>query len=309
MLPSTPAAVRKIVDMTDRFADLDRPGLSAPALRSALVGGLDGLGRFDLVQETGSTNSDLAAAAARGSTQYPDLSVLVAEHQIAGRGRLDRTWMAPARSALAVSVLLRPQSSGGGALAPVAYPWLSLLAALALVHALEQLAKVPAGIKWPNDVVVKGRKLAGILAQLVPSSGAAVPAVVVGAGLNVSARQEELATSSATSLLLENADTTDRSILLKAYLRSLTDLYRQFCAVDGDADAALRSGKSLQASVSERLVTLGQPVRVELPGATEDLLGTATVLESSGALSVRDRRGADHIVSAGDIIHLRPESF
>lgn len=295
----------KIETMTPRYSSLERPGLDEAALRESLLTPKGAYARLDLVQETGSTNTDLAAHAARPGTEWPDLSVLTAERQSAGRGRMNRTWTAPERSALIVSILLRPVNTAGRPLPTQSYSWLSLLAALALAESIEQRTEISPQIKWPNDVQVDGRKLAGILAQLVPGADGAPPAVVLGAGVNVSLTDQELPVPTATSLLLEYATTTDRNVLLKAFLRTLADHYESFRAVDGDARQPWREGRSLADWVSDRMVTLGQDVRAVLPGGTE-LTGRALALDANGALVVRDDDGERHTVSAGDVVQLRP---
>lgn len=166
-----------------RWSDLDRPPLNEAALRHSLLqpGGL--WTSFDIVPETGSTNSDLAARA--GSLD--EGAVLVAEVQTAGRGRLDRTWSAPPRSGLFVSVLLKP-----GADIPVErWGWLPLLAGVASAAGLSRAAGVDMYLKWPNDLLVKidgeERKTGGILAERSGDD-----AVVIGIGLNVTLHAEEL---------------------------------------------------------------------------------------------------------------------
>jgi BirA family biotin operon repressor/biotin-[acetyl-CoA-carboxylase] ligase len=115
--------------------------LDHEAVRAALVGLWT---RVDIVERTGSTNADLLAAAAAGA---PDRTVLIAEHQEAGRGRLARSWVSPPGSGLTVSVLLRPEG-----VSPSRLGWLTLLAGLAAHDAVRGLADVPCGLKWPNDL-------------------------------------------------------------------------------------------------------------------------------------------------------------
>lgn len=291
--------------MTSRYSSLERPGLDEAGLREALCAPNGSYARVDVVQSTGSTNTDLVALAATDPAGWLDLSVLTAEEQTAGRGRLDRTWTAPERSSLIVSVLLRPLNPAGRPLPTQSYAWLSLLAALALSEALEERTEISPQLKWPNDVHVDGRKLAGVLAQLVAGSNGEPPAVVVGSGVNVSLTDQELPVPTATSLLLEYATTTDRNVLLKAYLRRLAAHYGEFRTVDGDATKPWSNGKSLLARVSDRMVTIGQDVRVELPNG-EFLTGRAMKLDSHGALVIRDDDGERHTVSVGDVVHLRP---
>src|SRR2546430_17167499 len=166
------------------YADLDRPPLSGAALRRALVvpGGL----WTDVVlrEETAATNAAAMAAARDGA---PEGLVVVAERQTAGRGRLGRQWESPPRAGLAVSVLLRP---------PRGYGWLPLLAGVALIETVRRLAELDAVLKWPNDLLIDGRKCAGILAETVPDG------VVVGIGLNVTLRSDELPTPQPTPLPL-----------------------------------------------------------------------------------------------------------
>ncbi|GAA4621801.1 biotin--[acetyl-CoA-carboxylase] ligase [Actinoallomurus vinaceus] len=276
------------------YNDLDRPPLNERALNRALVrpGGL--WREIRVVAETGSTNADLVAAARDGADEG---LVLVAEAQTAGRGRLDRAWTAPPRSGLAFSVLLRPQ-------VPLArLGWLPLMTGVAVVGALRGFAEVEgierggmadAALKWPNDVLINGRKLAGILAEREGD------AVVLGIGLNVSLRADELPVPTATSLVLEGAP-ADRDPLLRAILRELAARYADFCGewVEGSLREAYRAV----------CATLGRQVRVELPGAAPGepdgvLTGEAVDIDENGRLVVRAADG-DHALSAGDVVHVR----
>src|SRR3954453_10053754 len=178
--------------VTSPWRDLDRPPLREATLRAALVVPEALWTEVRVVEETASTNADVAAAARAGA---PAGLVLTAERQSAGRGRAGRTWVAPARAGLAVSVLLRPAAPRES------WGWLPLLAGLAVVGPLATMSGLDLGLKWPNDVLVAGeRKLAGLLAEVVDD------AVVVGIGLNVSLRADELPVPTATSLLLEGSD-------------------------------------------------------------------------------------------------------
>lgn len=286
------------------YSSMERPGLDPERLRAALLAPRGPLARLDVVGETGSTNTDLADLARARPADVPDLSVLTAEMQTAGRGRLDRTWTAPVRSSLFVSVLLRPVNAAGRPLPTQSYGWLSLLAALSLAGSVARRTGVEARLKWPNDVMVDGRKLAGVLAQLVPGSGGNPPAVVVGAGLNVTLTDEDLPVPTATSLLMEYASTTDRNILLEDYLLELSGNYRAFRAVDGDPAAPWPDGTSLQEKISARMTTLGSEVRAELPGGTF-LTGRAVKLDEHGSLILVDAMGERHAVVAGDVVHVR----
>ena len=269
------------------WSDLDRPPLNAAALRGALVQP-DGWAALDVVADTGSTNADLLEAARAGAV---DRTVLVAEHQGAGRGRHARTWSSPPRAGLAFSVLLRPTG------VPVSrLGWLPLLTGVAVVDVLRRVAGVDAVLKWPNDVLVGGRKVAGILAEVAATSPE--PAVVVGIGLNVSLRIEELPMPEATSLTLAGAGRTDRDPLLRALLRELAERERAWRAAAGDP------AESLAQDYRARCSTLGRDVRVVLPHGPE-LLGRAARVDDDGRLVVRDGAGTEHVLSAGDVTHVR----
>lgn len=283
----------------------ERPPLDVGALSDESFLSAHGIPRLTVVESTGSTNADLLRGASEDPAGYPDLTVLTAEYQTAARGRLDRRWEAPARSSVSVSLVLRPANADGRPLPTQSYSWLSLLGALALREALLETAGIPAELKWPNDVLVRGRKIAGILAQLGPMQGGAVPPVVLGTGLNVSLTAAELPVPNATSVLLEHPATADRTLLLKSYLSRFAIVYRSFCNADGDPAAGLAGGHSLHKRVEEALTTLGKQVRAHLPGDHE-IIGHASRLDEYGSLMVVDSGGHEHVVTAGDVVHLRP---
>ncbi|MFJ9864358.1 biotin--[acetyl-CoA-carboxylase] ligase [Streptomyces sp. NPDC101165] len=275
-----------------RWSDLDRPPLNAAALRRALVreGGL--WSELDVVQRTGSTNSDLVARAVAGKAG--EGAVLVAEEQISGRGRLEREWTAPARSGLFFSVLLNPVE------VPVArWGWLPLLTGVAVATGLSRAAGVDTALKWPNDVLVtvgdEERKTGGILAERAGDDG-----VVVGVGINVTLRAEELPVPQAGSLALAGAVSTDRDPLLRAVLRSLEEWYGRWRAAGGDPGAS-----GLQETYAAGCATLGRVVRAELPG-DRALVGEAVAVDGDGRLVIATERGVQEPVGAGDIVHLRP---
>ncbi|WP_018889192.1 biotin--[acetyl-CoA-carboxylase] ligase [Streptomyces tirandamycinicus] len=272
-----------------RWSDLDRPPLNAAGLRRALVrpGGL--WTSLDVVERVGSTNSDLVARAA----ELGEGAVLVAEEQTSGRGRLDRSWTAPPRSGLFLSVLLKPD-------VPVdRWGWLPLLTGVAAATGLARAAGADFALKWPNDLMVRvggeERKAGGILAERVGSDG-----VVIGIGVNVTLREDELPVPQAGSLALANAVSTDRDPLLRALLRSLEDWYGVWRAANGDAHAS-----RLQETYAAGCSTLGLTVRAELPG-DRSLIGEAVAIDGDGRLVVTTPDGKDHPIGAGDIVHLRP---
>jgi BirA family transcriptional regulator, biotin operon repressor / biotin---[acetyl-CoA-carboxylase] ligase len=269
----------------------DRLAIRVAALSQQLIrpGGL--WRRIRVVEVTGSTNADLLAeAGTAGGTAGG--RVLVAEAQTAGRGRLGRRWESPPGTSLAFSVLLRADD-----LPPARRPWIPLLAGVAVASAVRDRAAVDACLKWPNDVLVGDAKLAGILAEQHRD------AVVVGVGINVTVRREDLPVPTATSLLLETpagrdpAPGTDRAELLAAVLRELERWYLAEAAA-GDADES-----GLRAEYLRRCATVGRRVRVELPRG-RSLTGLAADVDAGGRLLVRDPSGLTP-VTAGDVVHVR----
>ena len=220
-----------------------------------------------------STNRHVRDAARAGAA---DGLVVVADEQTAGRGRRGRTWDAPPGSSLLVSVLLR----GAGD------PHRAVMAAgVALAAAVDDVTGVHAGLKWPNDLVVADRKLAGLLAE------ADGDALVVGAGCNVNwdAFPDELA-ATATACNLEAGRPVDRDALLDAFLDELA--------------AALGRGDAVVDDYRARLATVGRTVRVEHVRG-DDVVGSAIGVTDAGALVVRDDAGVEHTVIAADVHHLR----
>ncbi|MFI5666932.1 biotin--[acetyl-CoA-carboxylase] ligase [Streptomyces sp. NPDC051704] len=274
---------------TGRWSSLERPPLSAAALERALVadGGL--WSSVEVVAATGSTNTDLAARAGR----LPEGAVLVAEEQTAGRGRLDRSWVAPSRSGLFFSVLLKP----GESVPQERWGWLTLLAGVAAASGLSRAAGVDTALKWPNDLLVtvngEERKTGGILAERVGDG------VVIGIGLNVTLTEDELPVPEAGSLILAKAAVTDREPLLKSVLRALEQWYGDWRAAGGDPAAS-----GLQEAYAADCVTLGRHVRADLPGG-RTLTGTAEAVDSDGRLVIRTAEDKHEAVGAGDVVHLR----
>ncbi|MFI7616325.1 biotin--[acetyl-CoA-carboxylase] ligase [Nonomuraea terrae] len=267
-----------------RYSDLDRPPLSEAALNRALVRPGSLWTGVTVVDSTGSTNADLADAARGGA---PEGTVLVAEEQRAGRGRLGRPWSAPPRSGLTFSILLRPG-------VPVAaHGWLTLMYGVAAASAVRRLAEVDVRLKWPNDLLIGERKLAGVLAERVDD------AVVIGMGLNVTLRPDELPVQTATSLGIEEAACVDRDPLIRAVLREVEGHYHDWTEAKGDAEAS-----GLRSAYLASSATVGQRVRVQLPGEAT-LTGQATGIDHFGHLLV-DAAGERHTLSAGDVVHVRP---
>ncbi len=239
------------------------------------------------VEATGSTNADLVARAGDAG----DGTVLVTDHQTAGRGRLGRTWDAPPGTNLLVSVLLRPTWP------PEIHPLVTPALAVAAVDALAGMG-VPTAVKWPNDLVVEGGlapgKVAGILAELI---GGPPPAAVIGLGLNLAwPTAGDDAPPGATSLRA-HGHTVDRWDLLALVL------------VNFDAqlvDLAAAGGRErLREAHLGRSATVGRRVRAETP--TGPVEGSAVDITTDGSLLVRPDDPEDDLVpvSAGEVTHLK----
>jgi BirA family biotin operon repressor/biotin-[acetyl-CoA-carboxylase] ligase len=233
--------------------------------------------------EVDSTNRYVLDAAHGGE---PAGLVVVADHQLAGRGRLGRTWEAAPGSSLLLSVLLRPRRTVDE------LHLCTATVALAMADAVAEVAGFTPGLKWPNDLLADGRKLAGVLAEADLGASGAVRAVVVGIGINVGADAvppELVATATACEVVAGRA--VDREELFEAFLGGL----------------GVRLGRPDAELVDDyrtRLDTLGRRVRVER--STGSIEGVATDVDPVGGLVVRSLDGVTTTVSAGDVVHLRP---
>jgi BirA family biotin operon repressor/biotin-[acetyl-CoA-carboxylase] ligase len=272
------------------YDNLARPPLSSDELMRALAGKGSRWRSVEVVESVESTNAVLAARVRAGDA---DEVVLLAEHQTAGRGRFDRSWVSPPRAGITMSVLLRP----AGVPAPQ-WPWVTLLTGLAVAAAVQRVSEIPARLKWPNDVIVDDRKLAGLLAERV--AGPAGPAVVMGIGLNVTTSADELPVTRASSLRLEGAVVTDRPTLVKAILRRLEGLLAEWEAAGGEPSRGLRT------AYEEACATLGREVLVSQSGGTP-VVGRAVGIDAAGRLLV-DTPAGQQAFGAGDVTHVRPSA-
>ena len=259
---------------------MEPPGATSPSEafpRSAAIADRLGPGPLRHVSVTGSTNLDLASEARRGDRAG---AVLVADHQTAGRGRLDRSWIDDPGRALLVSLRIPSAQADSG----------SVVAAVgaAARFAADGLTSVAVMAKWPNDlVVVEGPvpgKLAGVLAEFV---GGADPVVIVGVGINV----ETINGQDGATSIVECGGDPDRDRLLAGLLTALAP--------------RLAEPQSVLDEMRRHSATLGTRVRVELPGG-EIFVGEACELAPDGGLVVRGDDGRSRSISAGDVIHLRP---
>ena len=264
----------------------ERAPLDVETLRAGVLGTSPFFKRIDVVDETGSTNADLIARATQGADV--DGAVLIAEHQTAGRGRQGRSWLGAPGAQIIMSVGV---DAGG---VPVdGWGWLPLVAGVAIVDAVGTPTGVEVGLKWPNDVLAGGRKLAGVLSEVA----APQRTIVVGIGLNVTLRGDEVAAPDATSLAELGVENPDRNRIVIDLLGRLGERISMWRS-DGGA------GADLAADYRARCLTLGTRVRAILPDSSE-IVGVALDVDSRGRLRI-DRDGETLVVSAGDVKHLRP---
>lgn len=263
------------------YADLDRPPLAARGLRAAALR-VPPWRELHVLGEVRSTNDVVAAAARAGAAEG---LVVVAESQTGGRGRLGRGWVSPPRAGLTFSVLVRPP------VVPDRWSLLPLLVGVAAARAVAERTALDVRLKWPNDLLVEDRKLGGLLAEVVGD------AVVVGIGLNVATRRDELPRTDATSVAVEIAEgeAADRAPLLLALLRAIGPAYLEWVAADGSPAALLDRYRAACASIGRR-------VHVSLP-AGADVWGEAVDVDQHGRLVVRRDDGTLRSFSAGDVTH------
>jgi BirA family biotin operon repressor/biotin-[acetyl-CoA-carboxylase] ligase len=250
-------------------------------------------GFFTPLEVVASVPTTMARAAELAAAGEPEGATVVAEEQTEGRGRLGRAWVAPPGSSLLLSVVLRPPIEREAV-------WLTVAAAgVALAEAVDVVAPgaAPAGLKWPNDLELGGRKAAGLLAE-AQLEGGRLAAVLLGMGVNVTQGAADLppeVADRATSVSLAAGAPVDRAELLAAWAGRFLDGYAELCAG--------RPGPVL-AAYRERLVTVGRQVRADRIGAAP-VEGTAVDLTTAGALVIQTASGARVEVLAGDVHHLR----
>ena len=232
------------------------------------------------VEETGSTNADLMAAGAGGA---PDRTVLRADYQSAGRGRLDRTWEAPRGANLLVSLLFRQ--------IPERLHVLTQVVALAAASVAREECGVDVVLKWPNDLLIGTEKVAGILAQAAPvDESGHIPFVVVGIGCNLA-----WAPPGAASLASSGWTTP---MTPAQFLEHMLPRIDALLALDDEA---------MHSEYLAHLATVGSHVKVEMPNG-EFITGRALSVEPDGRLVVLDECAMTHRIDTADVVHLRPAS-
>ncbi|MFW0784284.1 biotin--[acetyl-CoA-carboxylase] ligase [Gordonia sp. CPCC 206044] len=236
----------------------------------------------EVVDATGSTNADLVA---RAGTDDIAGTVRITTDQTAGRGRHARVWSAPAGSQLAMSAAVavgeRTEHLG----------WLSLIAGLAATKAIEEVTGLRPTLKWPNDVLLEDRKVAGILSEYTPGVSGGV--AVIGIGINTAMSADQLPVPTATSLSISTGRDVASTDVAAAFLRELSDLLVMW------PDDVM----SLAEAYRQRSDTMGRRVRLVLPG-DDEVIGTATGVDSAGRIVV-DAQGREVVAAAGDVTHLR----
>jgi len=256
---------------------IEQPLVDADLLTAGLVGPGRLFTEVRCLASTGSTNADLAERVRAGAGSG---TVLVSDHQSAGRGRFDRRWEAPPGSSVAISVLLRPGEVSVGR-----WLWLPLVTGVAVAEGLRSAGGVNAQVKWPNDVLIEGRKVCGILSERVDD------AAVIGMGVNTALTRDGLPVPTATSLTLEGSEASTTAVVL-AVLTALENGFRRWL-----------QGADLRQWFAENCDTIGRQVRV-MQSSEVGIEGLATGVDEWGRLLVRTPLG-ERAFAAGDVFHLR----
>jgi BirA family biotin operon repressor/biotin-[acetyl-CoA-carboxylase] ligase len=248
-----------------------------PALEKSLISEkISQYWRVSVVEVTGSTQDDLAARVLRNEVQSGE--VLVTDFQSAGRGRLDRSFEAPKSSALLFSMYIKPQRDKSE------WSFLPILAGLVTTLTFSELdPSVSPQLKWPNDILIGDKKVAGIIAQLT-SDG-----VILGIGINVGMSPDELPVPHATSLSIEGFATLNRNLLLASYLNTFEEMLLRW-----------EDGEDIRHLYRERSATLGRKIQADLPGGGSRT-GLAQDISLVGELILEDGQR----ITVGDIVHLR----
>jgi BirA family biotin operon repressor/biotin-[acetyl-CoA-carboxylase] ligase len=262
------------------------PDILAPSLLRAELGENEIGHRIVHYFRTESTNDVALALAAKGAAHG---TVVLAEEQTAGRGRLGRTWYSEKSSGIYASIILRPP------LTPATAPVLTLMAGVAAQRALSSTTGLPVDIRWPNDLLVNGKKVCGILTEMSAELDR-LHAVVLGIGLNVNHREmpAELR-ERATSLRMEGRKPYSRAQILVALLKELERKYRSL----------LQEGSVAITRAWAAGSTYAQGKRVRVVSGTEEFFGITAGLDASGALRVHRDDGQEQLLVAGEIVEVK----
>jgi BirA family transcriptional regulator, biotin operon repressor / biotin---[acetyl-CoA-carboxylase] ligase len=269
----------------EQIADL----ISADGLHAMVQTRVMGRQAVRVLQETDSTNLQAKIMAGRKAAEG---TLIVADAQTLGRGRRGRTWHSPPGRNIHASLILRPK------LAPSQAPQVTLMAAVALARTLEVSAALDAKIKWPNDVMVGGKKIAGILTE-ISTDMESVDYVVVGFGINVNMRKSEMPQALrpiATSILMEKGTETSRAHLLCTLMENIEAAYDLLN--DQGFGPVMQQWRSMTDII-------GQRVCVDVMGRRHT--GTVEAVDDDGVLILKDNQGVLHRILSGDVTRLRPE--
>jgi BirA family biotin operon repressor/biotin-[acetyl-CoA-carboxylase] ligase len=256
--------------------------LDESAIRAGLVTRRIGTTIY-LLQEVDSTNDEAAALAGRGEAEG---AIVIAEAQRRGRGRLGRRWQSPRGLGLYLSVILRPT------IPPYGAPVLTLMGAVAGVEAIERTTGLTTGLKWPNDLIVHGRKVGGMLSEMAVE-GSRLMHVILGIGINVNQTEADFdgeLRQTAGSLRVEAGHPVDRTAIVRSFCESLDGWYERFLS-DGSPP--------ILEHVRRRCLTLGRQVTAR--SGDQEISGLAIELDGDGRLVIRDASGGLHHLLAGDV--------
>lgn len=267
----------------EKAADL----LSADDIRACLNTRFMGRDRIICLAQTDSTNSQAKRLAAEGAAEG---TVVVAESQISGRGRRGRSWFSPAGQSIYASIILRPP------MAPSQAPRITLMTAVAVARALQEATGLTAKIKWPNDILIADKKIAGILTEITTEMDA-VDYVVVGLGVNVNTTAADMPSdirSIATSVRIESGSRFSRADLFCSLLHHFESSY----------DTLQRDGfKPIMAQWREMSDIIGRPVYVDVLDVRHS--GIVEAVDDDGVLILKDDSGRLHRIFSGDVTRVR----
>ena len=257
--------------------------LTPEAVVTGLMSRVFGRRDYFYYREIDSTNNRALELAADG---YPEGTVVVAETKTAGRGRRGRTWYLPPRHGIYLSVILRPQL-------PVReIPRVSLVIGVAVAETLEAAFQLPARIKWPNDILINNRKIAGVLSEVVTGSQG-IDCIVTGIGLNINNPLQDFPgdlRTAPTSVLAEKETPVSRVRVLQELLMHLETRYYQL--LEGNFNGILDKGKSLSTIIGKE---------VEYDSQNGPAIGQAVDIDDNGFLLVKDKWGKIHTVTSGEV--------
>jgi len=261
-------------------------------LRTKIIG--RNVSYFESIDSTNKVAKELARDGVPAGT------LVIADSQTAGRGRLNRQWLAPPRSGLLMSLIFRPQ------LTPAQATRITMICSLGVVDAIERTTPLRVQVKWPNDIVIRGRKAGGILTELGLKKEL-LDFVVVGIGLNVNADFEDrlpqfapdmAPDTSRASLNVLASQSTSLSVETDRHISRLTLLHNLLVAIENRYEA-LQAGLTPNEEWSQRLETLNRPVTVT---TTDKIItGRAEAVDADGALIIRLADGSHTRVLAGDV--------